>query len=75
MEHRHLNHQEFSLAAIDDIILRGKWSDWADLRRAMIADNSLLEKIKRICEAYSADAFAQRHHFWMKYAKKQSKTS
>jgi hypothetical protein len=41
----------------------------------MIADNSLLEKIKRICEAYSADAFAQRHHFWMKYAKKQSKTS
>ena len=40
----------------------------------MIADNSLLEKIKRICEAYFADAFAQRHHFWMKYAKSKNPT-
>jgi len=31
MLHRHLTHQQFTLAAIDDIISRGRWRDWADL--------------------------------------------
>ncbi|KJS76551.1 MAG: hypothetical protein Q7T22_09995 [Serpentinimonas sp.] len=26
--HRHLNHQRYTLAAIDDAIARGRWSDW-----------------------------------------------
>jgi hypothetical protein len=34
MIHRHLNHQELSLAAIDDVIGRGKRKDWEDLRLA-----------------------------------------
>lgn len=38
MYHRHLNHQKFTLAAIDDIIARGKRPDWAALRTAMLAD-------------------------------------
>ena len=33
MQHRHLNHQRYTLAAIDDVIARGRWADWADLRR------------------------------------------
>jgi hypothetical protein len=68
MLHRHLNHQRFTLAAIDDVIIRGRWNDWAELRRAIIADNSLLTKVKQICSAYTSDPYAQRHHFWMNYA-------
>ena len=35
MEHRHLNHQRYTLAAIDDVIARGKWDDWAALRQGV----------------------------------------
>ena len=34
MLHRHLNHQRFTPAAIDNVIARGRWQDWAELRRA-----------------------------------------
>lgn len=32
MLHRHLTHQQLTLAAIDDVIARGKHADWAELR-------------------------------------------
>ena len=51
MEHRHLNHQRFTLAAIDDVIARGKWQDWADLRQAALANPTVLENIRRVCAA------------------------
>ena len=38
MQHRHLIHQRLTLAAIDDVISRGRWDDWADLRRAALQD-------------------------------------
>jgi len=38
MQHRHLNHQRLTLAAIDDLIARGRWDDWAALRQAVLAD-------------------------------------
>jgi len=44
MWHRHLTHQQFTLAAIDDIIARGKRQDWAELRKAALADRAVLEK-------------------------------
>ena len=31
--HRNLDDREFSLPAIDNVISRGRWRDWADLRR------------------------------------------
>ena len=68
MLHRHLNHQRFTLAAIDDLISRGRWRDWADLRQAVLADPALLDKVERVCRPYAADPHAQRHHFWMHYA-------
>jgi hypothetical protein len=68
MIHRHLNHQELSLAAIDDVIARGKRKDWEDLRRAVLANRLLLEKVQQICRARIDDPYAQRHHFWMSYA-------
>ncbi|MGO8697462.1 MAG: hypothetical protein ACLQVY_07065 [Limisphaerales bacterium] len=68
MIHRHLNHQELSLAAIDDVIARGKRKDWEDLRLAILECPTLLEKIERVCGAHIADPRAQRYHFWMNYA-------
>jgi hypothetical protein len=63
MLHRHLTHQQFTLAAIDDIIARGRRSDWAELRMALHQDHTLTAKIQRICDAHIADPFAQRYHF------------
>jgi len=73
--HRHLNHQRFTPAAIDDVISRGRWQDWSDLRKAILADSALLEEVKRVCRAYIDDPYAQRHHFWMNYAEKHSRSS
>jgi hypothetical protein len=67
MIHRHINPQGYTLAAIDDIIARGHRSDWEDLRRALLGDPSLLEKIKRVCQPYIGDPHAQRYHFWNHY--------
>jgi len=68
MIHRHLNHQELSLAAIDDVIARGKRKDWEELRLAVLADRSLLAKVQQICRARVVDPYAQPYHFWMHYA-------
>lgn len=68
MLHRHLNHERLTLAAIDDLIARGRWDDWAELRRAALADRQVLEQVRRICLARVADPYAQRYHFWMHYA-------
>ena len=70
MEHRHLNHQRYTLAAIDDVIGRGKWDDWAALRQAALHETAVLEKIRRVCVAQIADPYAQRHHFWMHWTKR-----
>jgi len=67
MLHRHLNHERFTLAAIDDVISRGRWVDWADLRRAALADRTLFDKVERVCRPRISDPYAQRYHFWMHY--------
>lgn len=71
MKHRHLNHEGFTLAAIDNIIARGKWDDWGDLRLAVLTDPALLDKVERICVPRIVDPYAQRYHFWMNYVKKR----
>ena len=38
MKHRHLNHEGFTLAAIEDILSRGSMPDWAPLIRIIKAD-------------------------------------
>lgn len=68
MIHRHLNHQNFTLAAIDDIIARGNKADWSELRRAALSEKALLLKIRQICAAQISDPYAQRYHFWNNYA-------
>ena len=68
MLHRHLNHQDFTLAAIDDVIDRGRRQDWAELRRAALADRDVMEKVRRVCDAHVQNPYAQRYHFWKSYA-------
>ncbi len=71
MLHRHLNHERFTLAAIDDVIGRGTALDWQELRVESMRDRSLLDKVLRICQAHVRDPCAQRYHLWMHYAERQ----
>lgn len=72
MEHRHLNHQNLTLAAIGDIIGRGQRKDWAALRTALLADNTVREKVLRVCQEHIHDPYVQRYHFWNHYAQRHS---
>jgi hypothetical protein len=71
MKHRHLNHQGYTLAAIDDIIARGKREDWADLGNAAEADPEIVKKIIHVCRANVGDPYNQRHRFWLRYAEEK----
>jgi prepilin-type N-terminal cleavage/methylation domain-containing protein len=62
MIHRHLNHQELSLAAIDDVIARGKRKDWEELRLAVLASPAFLKKIQQVCRAHSANVNCDKQH-------------
>jgi hypothetical protein len=68
MLHRHLNHEQYTLAALDDVIDRGKREDWAQLRSVALKDRAIMEKILRITLAHAEDTYAQRYHFWRRYA-------
>jgi hypothetical protein len=68
MLHRHLNHEQYTLAALDDLIERGKRKDWAELRSVALEDRAVMEKILRVALARAQDPYAQRHHFWRRYA-------
>ena len=61
MKHRHLTHDEFTLAAIEDILDRGKMPDWAPLIDAIRADpyGEIAEKTRALCERplYAAPVF------------------
>ncbi len=70
MRHRHLVYGAgFIPPAIDDIISRGLWRNWVELRQATREDPSLLDTIERICLAYTDDPYAQRYHFWLNYVR------
>jgi hypothetical protein len=61
MKHRHLVHQEFTAAAIEDILDRGRMPDWAPLIEAIKADpfGEVAEKTRALCERplYAAPVF------------------
>lgn len=64
VQHRHLNHSGYTLAAIDDIISRGESTSWARLHRASLVDPGVMERVKAICQQHAGDAFAHRYQFW-----------
>ncbi|MBI4580056.1 MAG: hypothetical protein HY718_10165 [Planctomycetes bacterium] len=71
MIHRHLNHSDWTLAAVDDVIARGRLDDWKELRDAAVSRADVRDRILRICAAHLADPYAQRYHFWDHYVRKQ----
>lgn len=72
MQHRHLNHQSYTLAAIDDVIGRGQRADWVELRRAVLADAALQKLVLQVCLARVADPYQQRYHFWKGYVERRA---
>lgn len=64
MMHRHLNHQDYTLASIDDIIARGRRLDWVALRQALVKHPDLAGKVTQVCRRHLSDPYAQRYHFW-----------
>jgi hypothetical protein len=74
MLHRHLNHQDLTLAAIDDVIGRGHLADWDELRSAFRTRPDIRAKVLRICHAHLSDPYAQRYHFWKRYVEAHSAT-
>ena len=61
MKHRHLTHEAFTLAAIEDILARGRMPDWVPLIAAIRADpfGDVAEKTRLLCErpSYAAPVF------------------
>lgn len=53
MKHRHLNHETFTLAAIEDILARGSMPDWAPLIREIQANpfGDVADKTLTVCRA------------------------
>jgi len=71
MLHRHLNHPDWTLAAIDDVIARGRLDDWKELRDAAESRTEIRERILRVSKPHLSDPYAQRYHFWNFYVRKQ----
>lgn len=71
MLHRHLNHSAWTLAAIDDVIARGRLDDWKELRDAAEDSTEIRERILRVSQPHLADPYEQRYHFWNLYVRKQ----
>ena len=61
MRHRHLTHEAFTLAAIEDILDRGRMPDWAALIAAIRADPfaEVAGKTQLLCDRqlYGAPVF------------------
>lgn len=61
MEHRHLTHEAYTLAAIEDILDRGRMPDWVPLIVAIRDDpfGEVAERTLRLCErpVYGAPVF------------------
>lgn len=73
MQHRHLNPERLTPAAVDDIIRRGGWREWVVLRRAARNDPEVARRIKRVCDAATGNARmegGQRIAFWNLYVKR-----
>jgi len=62
MEHRHLVESGWTLAAVDDVIARGRLEDWKRLREAAAAERRVREGILEVCAPRLADPTEQRYY-------------
>jgi hypothetical protein len=73
MLHRHLSHEDFTVAAIDDVIARGKRINWLKLQRAFLARPAeLKDKILAACQGHLDDPYEQRYWLWKYYAERKT---
>ena len=73
MEHRHLNHHDLTIAAIDDVIARGKRADWTELQTEFLEKpDEVGPKIIAACRAHLDDPYEQRYRLWMLYAERRT---
>jgi hypothetical protein len=71
VKHRHLTHSEWTLAAVDAVIGRGRLDDWKELRGAAASEERVRERILRVCAAHLADPTDQRYFFWDYYVRRR----
>lgn len=69
VEHRHLTHTAWTLAAVDDAIARGRMDDWKALRLAAARDPRVRDRVLTVCEGCLADPTEQRYYFWDYYVR------
>jgi hypothetical protein len=69
MRHRHLDPPDWTLAAVDDVIARGRPEDWKQLRDAAVDREDLRRRNLRVCAAHLSDPRAQRYYFWDYYVR------
>lgn len=69
MRHRHLNNSDYSLMAIDDIIERGKRSDWGALQVKLRSDPDLCRRVFRLSASNLKHPYTMRFHYWFHYTK------
>jgi len=67
MQHRHLTHSGYTLAAIDDIIDRGREEDWNALKQVVAVDRVVARKVLAVASVRAKEPYEQRHGFWRKY--------
>jgi len=70
MLHRHLDHSDWTLAAVDDVIARGRLDEWKALRDAATGRPEVRDRILRVCAAHLADPYEQRYYFWDFYVRR-----
>jgi hypothetical protein len=68
MRHRHIETNEYTLTAIDDVIERGLLRDWLELRNAIRSSVVIADSVKRVCEHQkSCPDFPSRYIFWSNF--------
>jgi len=68
MRHRHIETNEYTLAAIDDVIERGLLRDWLELRDAVRSSGTVASHVRQICEHQKVRSdFPSRYIFWSNF--------
>ena len=60
------------IMAAEDIIARGLWDDWMDLRGWCRRNPKIMEYTARAARSHAHLPHAQRHRFWLAWTEKET---